>query len=261
MESDENTLPEMPGITEAPAADPATAPTPVSDWGASSRVGLKRKTNEDRYGQEGSAFAIADGMGGRKGGEVASEGAVALAIKYGNVLGPGATVEEWRGLVRIVNMKVEAALRSHGFTKAGCTLTMASVESGRVVVVHVGDTRLYEFDNGTLQQRTHDHDLRNELSALGSDLDEAAAEGLPLSGLTSFIGQSDAILQVEAFEWCPAPGVRLLLCSDGVHRYLEHDDIAAVMSECPPSNAAEELTRRADAAGGRDNATAVVIQL
>ena len=261
MGLDEDTLPYTPGAVETPAADPLTASTPVSDWGASSRVGLKRQANEDRYGHKGSSFAIADGMGGRKGGAEASERAIALALKYGHVLGPGASLEEWRGLVRIVNVKVRAAMRSQGFTTAGCTLTMASVESGRVVVVHVGDTRLYEFDGGSLQQRTHDHDLRNELTALGSDLKATATEGLPLSGLTSFIGQPDATLRVEASEWCPSPGAQLLLCSDGVHRYLGHDAIAAVVSGCPPSDAAAELTKRADAAGGRDNATAVVIQL
>ena len=261
MGSDENTLPDLSGIVEPAASDPGTVSTPVLDWGASSRVGRRRQTNEDRYGHKGSSFAIADGMGGREGGAEASERAIVLALKYGCVLGPGAPVEEWRGLVRIVNMKVRAAMRRQGLTRAGCALTMVSVESGRVVVVHAGDTRLYEFDKGGLQQRTHDHDLRNELTALGSDLEQAASEGLPLSGLTSFIGQPDATLAVEAFQWCPAQGARLLLCSDGVHRYLEHDTIAAAVSGSPPGNAAAELTRRADEAGGRDNATAVVIQL
>lgn len=261
MRLSEDTLPDAPRPDEPPAPEPVTASTPALDWSASSLVGLKRQTNEDRYGHEGALFAVADGMGGRKGGAEAAERAILLGLKYGNILGPGASVEEWRGLVRIVNMKVRAAMSEQGLAKAGCALTMASVEAGRVVAAHVGDTRLYEFDRGALHQRTRDHDLRNELTALGSDLEQAATEGLPLSGLTSFVGQPDATLQIEAFEWCPAPGARLLLCSDGVHRYVEHDAIAAVMSECPPSEAAAELTRQADAAGGRDNATAVVVQL
>ena len=257
----EDTLPDAPLDSENSAPDPVAASTPALDWSASSLVGLKRQTNEDRHGRRRALFAVADGMGGRKGGAEAAERAIVLSLKYGNILGPGASVEEWRGLVRIVNTKVRATMSDQGLAKAGCTLTMASVEVGRVVVTHVGDTRLYEFDRGTLYQRTRDHDLRNELTALGSDLKQAETEGLPLSGLTSFIGQSDATLRIEAFEWCPASGARLLLCSDGVHRYVEHDAIAAVMSERPPSEAAAELTRQADAAGGRDNATAVVIQL
>ena len=257
----EDTLPDAPRTSGSSAPDPVTASKPALDWSGSSLVGLKRQTNEDRYGHQGALFAVADGMGGRKGGAEAAERAIVLGLKYGKILGPGASVEEWRGLVRIVNMKVRAAMSKQGLAKAGCALTMASVEAGRVVAAHVGDTRLYEFDRGALHQRTRDHDLRNELTALGSDLEQAANERLPLSGLTSFIGQSDTSLRIEAFEWCPASGARLLLCSDGVHRYVEHDAMAAVMSECPPSEAAAELTRQADAAGGRDNATAVVIQL
>lgn len=257
----DDTLPDTPWQGGPSESDRRTRSTLVLDWGASSCVGLKRQTNEDRYGHEGASFAVADGMGGRSGGAEAAERAIVLALKYSNILWEGASLAEWRALARIVNVKVRAAMKSQGFTKAGCALTMATVEAGRVVAVHAGDTRLYELDRGALRQRTHDHDLRSELTALGSDLEQATTEGLPLSGLTSYIGKPDESLRVDVFEWRPAPGARLLLCTDGVHRYVEHDDLAAVVSECPPSEAAAELTRQADAAGGRDNATALVIQL
>ncbi len=261
MPLSDDTLPDTPWIVESSASHHPISSTPVLSWGAASCVGLRRRANEDRYGHRGASFVVADGMGGLDGGAEAAERAVALALQYGAVLGTGATLAEWRALVRIVNMRVRAAMRSDGFSKAGCALTMATIEAGRVVAVHVGDTRLYEVDRGTLCQRTHDHDLLSELTDLGSDLDEAASRGLPLSGLTSYVGQSDANLRVEVLEWCPASGSRLLLCSDGVHRYLEADAIAEVVCGCPPAEAAVELTKRADAAGGRDNATAVVIEL
>ena len=261
MVLNDDTLPHTPRLSAPSESDRRTASQLSLDWGASSSVGLKRHTNEDRYGHEGASFAVADGMGGRSGGAEAAQRAIVLALKYSNVLWEGASPAEWRALVRIVNVKVRAAMKSQGFTKAGCALTMATVEAGRVIAVHAGDTRLYELNRGTLRQLTHDHDLRSELTDLGSGLDQAAARGLPLSGLTSYIGKPDESLRVDVFEWRPAPGTRLLLCTDGVHRYVEHDDIAAVVSECPPSEAAAELARLADAAGGRDNATAVVIQL
>ena len=261
MVLNDDTLPHTPRLGAPSESDRRTASTLVLDWGASSSVGLKRHTNEDRYGHEGASFAVADGMGGRSGGAEAAQRAIVLALKYSNALWEGASPAEWRALVRIVNVKVRAAMKSQGFTKAGCALTMATVEAGRVIAVHAGDTRLYELNRGTLRLLTHDHDLRSELTDLGSGLDQAAARGLPLSGLTSYIGKPDESLRVDVFEWRPAPGTRLLLCTDGVHRYVEHDDIAAVVSECPPSEAAAELARLADAAGGRDNATAVVIQL
>ena len=261
MVLEDDTLPHTPQLGGPSESDRRTASTPTLDWGAASRVGLKRQTNEDRYGHRGASFVVADGMGGHSGGAEASERAVVLALKYGNILGAGASVDEWHALVRIVNVKVRAAMNSRGFKKAGCALTMATVETGRVVAVHTGDTRLYELDRGSLRQRTHDHDLRSELAALGSDLDQAAIQGLPLSGLTSCIGKPDASLRVDVFEWRPSPGSRLLLCTDGVHRYVDHDAIVEVVSRHPPSQAAEELTSLADAAGGRDNATAVVIEL
>ena len=258
---DDDTLPDTPWRVESPECRHSVASTPTPSWGAASCVGLRRRSNEDRYGHKGASFVVADGMGGRSGGAQASERAVVLALKYGAVLGAGATLAEWHALVRIVNVKVRAAMKSQGFTKAGCALTMATVEAGRVVVVHVGDTRLYELSRGALLQRTHDHDLRSELTDLGSDLEQAAARGLPLSGLTSYVGRPDASLRVDVFEWCPPSGARLLLCTDGVHRYVELGAIAEVVSTYPPDEAAVELTSRADAASGRDNATAVVIEL
>ena len=256
----DDTLPDTPWIVESSETRHPTVSTPVLSWGAASCVGLRRRSNEDSYGHKGASFVVADGMGGRRGGAEAAERAVVLALKYGSVLGAGATLAEWRALVRIANNKVRAAMRSLGFTGAGCALTMATVETERVVAVHVGDTRLYELDRGSLCQRTNDHDLRSELTDLGSDLELAATQGLPLSGLTSYVGQRDANLRVDVFEWRPASGTRLLLCTDGVHRYVEMDAIAEVVSGRPPGEAALELTKRADAAGGRDNATAVVIE-
>ena len=71
----------------------------------------------------------------------------------------------------------------------------------------------------------------------------------------------DEDLRVDAFSWSPGPGTRLLLCSDGVHGSLEHRAIAEVIGTFTARQAATELTQLADAAGGRDNSTAVVMEL
>ena len=141
--------------------------------------------------------------------------------------------------------------------------TVATVEAGRVVVAHVGDSRLYDLEPraGVLHQRTSDHNLRNELRARGRSLQEAVEEGLPLAGLVSYVGMPDDELRVDVFSWSPGPGTRLLLCSDGVHGSLGHGEIAEVLSTFTARRAATELTQRADAAGGRDNSTAVVVEL
>ncbi len=233
----------------------------VESWGAASSIGLRRETNEDRFGRRGDIFAVADGIGGHGGGVEASESALSWALGYAAALSSAAPLRDWTAMVRIANAKVRTAMQDLGHQKAGCTLTMAAVEAGRVVAVHLGDSRLYEFQAGVMTQRTVDHNLLLELEDLGSDVQQAATRGLPLNGLTSYIGKPDASLRVDAFEWLPESGSRLLLTTDGIHRYLAHDTIADVVGELPAQDAAEELTKLADAAGGRDNATAVVVQL
>lgn len=200
-------------------------------------------------------------MGGLAAGDEASEWAVESALKYGSALGVGASLDEWSDLVRIVNTRVSIHMRIQGFEKFGCTLTIAAVEPGRVVVAHVGDTRLYDIRKGILRQRTVDQNLGNELKAGGQDLEQAAERELPLTGLTSYVGKLDKHLLVEVFDWSPESETRLLLCTDGVHKYVDSEMIAEVISSRSPQDAASELTRLADAAGGRDNATAVVVQL
>ena len=259
---DDDTLPDLPWV--AAASTPlglADTPATVSAWGASSSAGLIRRDNEDRFGHQDTTFAVADGMGGLNGGGEASESAIQAVFTRGSTLGEGAPLAEWKSMIRLVNRDVRARMRDMGYTKAGSTLTMATVEPDRVVVAHVGDSRLYELQTGILRQRTVDHNLRNELASIGRDPDSAAARGLPLAGLTSYIGQPDEDLRIDVFAWSPGRGTRLLLCSDGIHGYVKQDAIAEVVAGYPPEDAAEHLTRRADASGGRDNATAIVVEL
>ena len=259
---DDDTLPDPPWMLSAStplglAATPAT----ITAWGASSSAGLMRQDNEDRYGQQEATFAVADGMGGLNGGAEASESAIEAAFRRGSTLGAGAPLAEWKSVIRLVNKDVRTKMKGLGFTKAGTTLTMVAVEPDRVVVAHVGDSRLYELQKGLLRQRTVDHNLRNELAAIGKDLECAAARGLPLAGLTSYIGQPDEDLRVDVLAWSPGRGTRLLLCSDGIHSYVPKEAIAEVVAGYPPAEAAERLTQQAEAAGGRDNATTIVVEL
>ena len=258
------------GVTHPDHAGPGAAGgrstsgrTTVSAWGVSSVVGLRRRSNQDRYLQHGATFAVADGMGGLSGGSEASTSAVESVVSHLSTLSLGAPLTRWDAMVRAVNQEVRAKIQRLGFANAGCTLTIATVEPDRVVVAHVGDSRLYDYEpqRAGLNQRTSDHNLRNELEALGRSLAQAAESGLPLAGLVSYIGMPDDDLRVDVFGWSPAPGARLLLCSDGVHSCLGPTEIAEVVSQFTPCDAAAELTHRADAAGGRDNSTAVVVEL
>ena len=246
-----------------------TRPTPgagqptVSAWGASSVVGLRRRSNQDRYLRHGPTFGVADGMGGLSGGSEASSCVVESTLRRVAELDSGVPLTHWESVVRSVNREARQQLQELGFHSAGCTLTLANVEPGRVVAAHVGDSRLYDLEpsTGSLHRRTSDHNLRSELQARGRSLKEAAEGGLPLAGLISYIGMPEEDLRVDVFSWSPEPGTRLLLCSDGVHGSLGHAEMADVIARFTVQEAATELTQRADAAGGRDNSTAVVVEL
>ena len=256
----EDTQPDLPWGDEVPSWGRDALPDDPA-WGGSSSIGLVRELNEDRFGHQGIIFAVADGMGRKGGGFEAAESTLESVFGRGSVLGIGAPLKRWRAFVRMVNTDVRSKMEQLGFPRAGSTLTLVAVEPDRVVVAHVGDSRLYVLQKGALVQRTVDHILENELAASGTSLEQARAKGLPTAGLTSYIGQSDRHLRVDVDSWSPELGTKLLLCSDGVHGCLESELICEIVSTLPPSEAASELTAQADAAGGRDNATAVVLEL
>jgi len=233
----------------------------VVGWGGSSSVGLARSCNEDCYGRSGALFVVADGIGGVAGGAVAASISVEEVLRCGSLIAVGASLEVWSAMVRSVSASLRHVMGDRGCAGAGTTLTLASVEPDRVVVAHVGDSRLYEFVAEELRQCTVDHNLRTELTSLGLDRNEAKRRSLRLDALVSFIGCADPVLRVDVFSWRPARGARLLLCTDGVHGSLTEAEIAGVVAGVPPPDAARQLTRLAELAGGRDNATAVVVEL
>ena len=235
----------------------------VAEWGTSTAMGQRRRSNQDRHLRHGNTFAVADGMGGHSGGSEASSTVVGEVVRRVADFGGGEPLTKWESMLRSVNRDARRSLQAQGLQRAGCTITLATVEPERVVMAHVGDSRLYDYEprTGVLTQRTCDHNLRSELLARGRSLEEATEQGLPLAGLVSHIGMPDEDLRVDVFSWSPEPGTRLLLCTDGVHGYLEHAEITEVIATFTARDAATELTQRADAAGGRDNSTAVVVEL
>ena len=233
----------------------------VAAWGASSSLGRIRQRNEDRYGHTGTMFVIADGIGGQIGGAEAAAGAVDHVLRLGSLIGQGVPLDEWSSMIHSVSDDLCRSLQRRSLAGAGTTLTMVSIEPDRVVGAHVGDSRLYELASGVLRQHTSDHNLQNEMLSFGKDLDEAARSGKRLDALVSFVGLSEAELRADVFSWLPASGSRLLLSTDGVHGCLSQMEIGEILSHYPAAEAASRLVGRADETGGRDNATAVVVEL
>ncbi len=221
--------------------------------GARTDVGRVRKGNEDSYTANEPLFAVADGMGGHQGGEVASS--VAL-----EVLSQGDGPLE--GLVRKANDEVfRRAAGDPGLTGMGTTLTALRHEGNVLRLAHVGDSRAYLLRDGTIQRLTKDHTVVERLVDEGRLTAEEAEIHPQRSILTRALGV-DQSLQVDQGAIEPRTGDRLLLCSDGLTGMIGEDEITRILTEhADPQAAANALVDAANAGGGQDNITAVVIDV
>jgi protein phosphatase len=243
----------------------AALPLGVVAWGAATSPGTRRRVNEDSWGRRGDVFVVADGMGGRGGGALAARTAVDRFLD----LVSGSTHREWRAIVEQVNVDVVRAAADRGIERVGTTLLAASIGGPLVTLVHIGDSRAYRFtrariaaaDEERLGLLTHDHTVRAELLAAGLDVGEYRERGVAIHGLTSFIGLEHDILRIDVLAVPVRAGDRILLCSDGVHRQLDGDQLRASLASNSARHAAEALVGASDRAGGRDNSTAIVVDV
>ena len=172
----------------------AALPLVAVEWAAATTPGVRRRVNEDAWGQDRGTFAIADGMGGRGGGAMAAR----LAIdRFFARLRAADDHPDWRAIVHAVNADVVTAGEREGLDRVGTTLLAAVVAGPVVTLVHVGDSRAYRLTRQPsapagapprLDVLTHDHTVRAELLAAGLDVGEYRQRGVALHGLTSFIG-------------------------------------------------------------------------
>lgn len=231
--------------------------------GSATDVGRVRSNNQDSLLViDGELFAVADGMGGHQGGEVAS----ALALQ---VLGRAHDEPSTSTLVRAVRSANQAVFdRASGdpdLRGMGTTLTaLADVDTRdgrRLGIVNVGDSRLYRTRDGALEQLTEDHSLVASLVRQGRISAEEAENHPQRNILTRALGIDEAVA-VDSWEVEPVPGDRFLLCSDGLFNEVDENRIGATLRRLDdPADAARELVRLANEGGGRDNITAVVVDV
>jgi protein phosphatase len=227
--------------------------------GAATDVGRVREGNEDAYlvDDEMGLVAVADGMGGHRGGEVASVTAVEAlraAISQGRPLREA--VEDAN---RAVFDKAQTDERLRGM---GTTITAATLAAGGTLLIgHVGDSRAYLLRDGELRQITTDHSLVEELVRDGRLTPDEAAVHPQRSIITRALGV-DSSVDVDVYPVELQPGDVLLFCSDGLTGMLHSDLIAAELRrEDDPARAATKLVDAANASGGEDNITVVVVMV
>lgn len=245
--------------TSSPRNDTSSVEVVSSYYGSRTEIGNMREHNEDSLTVLPPLFAVADGMGGHEAGEVASE----ITINTLNDLAPqSADAEALARAVVAANLNViKAPSQGVGREGMGTTLTAAILEKERLVIAQVGDSRAYLLHNGSLQQLTRDHSLMADMIEAGQ-LTEAEARVHPnRSVITRAIG-SDPHMQPDLYELNVETGDRLLLCSDGICGMIEDHEIASIMRQAPSAQScADQLVEAALAAGGFDNATAVVVDV
>ena len=223
--------------------------------GAASDIGQVREGNEDSYLVIAPLYAVADGMGGHRGGEVASN----LALETVQQLfeqGSGTLAEQIEQANRAV---FERSQQDRSVSGMGTTLTAALIDGGRAHLAHVGDSRAYLLREGDLTLLTEDHTLVHKMVMEGEITEDEAETHPHRSILTRALGV-DATVQVDESDVDLANGDRLLLCSDGLTGMISDDQIRQILGRnADPQTAVDELVQEANQAGGIDNITAVIL--
>lgn len=224
--------------------------------GASTDKGQVREGNEDSYlvDRRLRLFAIADGMGGHRAGEVAS----ATALE-----GLQAAVDEGVDVSDAVGRANTAvwdkAAGDTSLAGMGTTLTAAWFDGTVLTLAHVGDSRAYLWRDDTLSRITVDHSLVEELIRDGKLTEEQAAVHPQRSIITRALG-IDSTVEVDVYSLPLQHADRVMLCSDGLTSMVREGGIAEVLGrETDPTAAANALVDAANVAGGDDNITVVVL--
>ena len=249
--------------------------------GSMTHVGMVRSANQDAYcailapnappGTD-ALLAVADGMGGHQGGEVASAMAIQGLVR---LLSPksasaaaqtdpaavqGRSASQVDEVVRQVNAEVHQAADRPETRGMGTTLTVALLAGSSLTIGHVGDSRMYLMRNGKLQQLSQDHSWVAEEVARGAITADEARVHPRRNIVTRAIGTNPkvepytAVVELEE-------GDTLLLCSDGLHSLVDDDEIARIIAGQPPQEASESLVNRANELGGNDNTTVIVARM
>jgi PPM family protein phosphatase len=227
-------------------------------------IGLHRKRNEDQYwiDADQGIFAVCDGMGGHRGGDVASQLAVDILAQRRPSATPDRVVADLLDSIRKANQTIYGQGHSDpSLYEMGTTLTAAAICAGQMTVAHVGDSRLYRFREGRLTQITRDHTLAEKMLQEGLVTAHEAGYNQYKHVLTRAVGIDPQVevdivqSEVKADDW-------ILLGTDGLTDMVEDTAIAGVLDHArEPGETARELVEMALQKGGSDNITVILISI
>ncbi len=225
-------------------------------------VGRQRSVNEDSLVLDPPFFAVADGMGGARAGEVASAMAAGAFEGEKDSDSGEAPEAQLTRILREANRRIyDLAVADDSHRGMGTTVTAAKVTGDEVSLGHVGDSRAYRLRDGELEQLTRDHSLVAELERSGQITPEAAENHPQRSIITRALGPEPDV-EVDTYTLAGRAGDLFLICSDGLTSMISDEELAAILRSAGTlDEAAESLVRAANQSGGKDNITVVLFRL
>ncbi len=230
---------------------------------AYSHIGRVRSSNQDSGYAGTHLFLVADGMGGHAGGDVASSLATQAITAVADERFESVEVAQ-RTLVEAVRHSAEElveAVREHpDLAGMGTTVSALIRFDDSVVLAHIGDSRIYRFRDGVLEQITTDHTFVQKLVETGRITPEEAAVHPRRNVLMRVLGDFEGAFDIDTAMLDTTAGDRWLLCSDGLCGYVPENEILATMAKEPDAaRASEKLVELALARGAPDNVTVVIV--
>lgn len=222
-------------------------------------VGKVRANNQDApiVSEKLRLYGVADGMGGHKGGEVASTSARDNLLR--ELDGKTPSVAALSGAIEEVNRQIyHQQEHDDALTGMGTTLSVLWMSDNFVYIGHVGDSRVYLLRDGEFKQMTLDHSLVEQLVREGV-LTEEEAQNHPMRNIITRAIGTDESVEVDVVVEERRKGDLWLACSDGLHGLVDDRQMRDALRQYAPEKAADVLLKAALDAGGRDNVTLVIV--
>ncbi len=233
-----------------------------------SDIGKKRSSNQDSIlvNDKLGLYAVADGMGGHKGGETASSMALdVLNTAVGKITDKKGSIQVapfLKEAISLASMKIyERSLMDESLRGMGTTLVALFFDDGNAYIAQVGDSRVYLYRDGDLWKITEDHSLINEQIRSGLITRQEAEKLTYKNVITRSVGFEEMV-SVDVYTREVDPGDMFLLCSDGLTSMLSDEDIKkAIDSGSNISESVDKLINKANDAGGADNISVILLKV
>lgn len=234
--------------------------------GALTDVGLKRDINQDAIlvDHDLGLYVVADGMGGHRGGEVASAMAVETIRDYFRRHG-GEKSADPRFMIQAAYSEASAKIHHKSTVEAtelmgmGTTMVALLIRGKKAFIANVGDSRAYLIRHPHIWQVTEDHSLINEQVKMGAISEEEAPKIIARNVITRSVGfERDVLVDIQEREILP--GDTFLLCSDGLSGLVKDQRLAEIVSKFNTKEAAEKCIAEAKKGGGDDNISVAIIR-